>query len=224
MYIIISQRDYAKTYIEENYHPNDKDLLIVVDLDEILTREGIEYIKKKPPKDFYFIKGTMYFPYYYHRINDWDKSLIVRYHKNMMTLSYYRNFNITENNILKYKFNPKKPLITHCSYCFKSIEEYKNKLRSFSHQEFNRPPYITNNWIFKSHYCRQKIAKTYYGFDEPYEGWKHLIPNDNRLKYLIDRSFMYQINETTYTQKDLKNLCKVTFNRNPFELSAKYVL
>ena len=36
-----SQRDYAKTYIEEKYNPTENDLLIVADLDEILTREGI---------------------------------------------------------------------------------------------------------------------------------------------------------------------------------------
>ena len=32
-------------------------LLIVADLDEILTREGIQYIKQHPPNNFYFIKG-----------------------------------------------------------------------------------------------------------------------------------------------------------------------
>ena len=36
-----SQRDYAKIYIEEKYDPTKKDVLIVVDLDEILTREVI---------------------------------------------------------------------------------------------------------------------------------------------------------------------------------------
>ena len=50
------QRDYAKTYIEEKYNPTEKDLLIVVDIDEILTREGIEYIKNNPPNHFKFIK------------------------------------------------------------------------------------------------------------------------------------------------------------------------
>ena len=62
-----SQRDYAKTYIDENYSPTNKDLLIVADLDKILTREGIQCIKKHPPNNFYFIKGSMHFPYYYHR-------------------------------------------------------------------------------------------------------------------------------------------------------------
>ena len=51
-----SQRDYAKTDKEQKYHPTESDLLIVVDIDEILTKAGIEYIKKNPPKYFYFIK------------------------------------------------------------------------------------------------------------------------------------------------------------------------
>ena len=130
----------------------EKDLLIVVDIDEILTREGIEYIKKNPPYDFYFIKGSTYFPYYYHKLEDWNRGFVVRYNKNMKSLNKYRSMRIKNYNTLKYRFNPSKPLITHCSYCFKDIEEYKQKLKSFSHQEFNKPPYITNNWIFFSFY------------------------------------------------------------------------
>ena len=218
-----SQRDYAKTFIEKKYHPSEKDLLIVVDIDEILTREGIEYIIKNQPSNFSFIKGNMYFPYYYHKVQDWDKGYVVRYNKGMKTLSYYRKQKKNYSNILKYKGNPTKPLITHCSYCFKSIEEYKNKIKSFSHQDYNKAPYITNNWIFKSHYCRKKINSPS-GYDEPYQGWKHLIPDDERLKYLIDPSFVYPLNETTFIEKDLQNLCFKKFNRTPFESSCKYYL
>ena len=218
----MSQRDYAKNYIEENYNPTENDLLIITDIDEILTREGIEYIKKFPPKDYYFLKGTIYFPYYYHRLEDWDKSMVVRYKKGMKTLTKYRIIKPTNNNTLKFKYNPNKPLITHCSYCFKDIEEYRNKLRSYSHQNFNKPPYITNDWIFKSHYCREKLGSPKNGTDEPYNGWKHLIPDDKRLKYLIDRSFTYNLNQTNYTEKDLENLCNNKFNRSTFEPSAKY--
>ena len=213
-----SQRDYAKTFIEEKYSPTEKDILIVVDIDEILTREGIEYIKKNPPKNFYFIHGSMYFPYFYHRVGDWYKSFAVRYNKNMKTLNQYR---LSNGYRLRYKFNQSKPLVTHCSFCFKDIEQYRNKLKTTSHQEVNKPPYTTNNWIFKSHYCRKKIGNPE-GYDEPYEGWKHLIPNDNRLKYLIDRSFMFPLNQTTYTEKDLETMCNKTYNRTPFELSAQY--
>ena len=124
---------------------------------------------------------------------------------------YINNF-----DLMRYDYNSSKALITHCSYCFKNIEEYKNKLKSFAHTEFNKPPYITNNWIFKSHYCREKINSPR-GHDERYEGWKDLIPDDERLKYLIDRSYMYNISQTNYTEKDLKFLCHRKYNRTPFE-------
>ena len=210
------QRDYAKYYIESKYNPTEKDLLIVVDLDEIVTREGIQYIKNNPPKEIKHIQGSLYFPYYYHKIGNWNLGFVVRYNKNMKTLSRCRGIGTEENNIIRYEYNPSKPLITHCSYCFKNIEEYKNKLMSYSHKEFNKPPYITNDWIFKSHYCREKIVY-HPGNDEPYEGWRHLIPDDERLKNLFDRSYMYNISQTSYTEKDLENLCNRIFNRTPFE-------
>ena len=211
-----SQRDYAKTYIEKHYNPTEEDLLLVVDIDEIFTREGIEYVMKNPPKDFYFIKGSMYFPYYYHKVQNWDKGCVIRYNKNMRALTKYRIAKRNDSNTLKFKFNSSKPLITHCSYCFNNIEQFKNKIKSFSHQEFNKPPYITNNWIFKSHYCRLKLNSPP-GYDEPYEGWRNLIPDDKRLKYLFDPSFMLPINLTTYTEEDLKTLCDREYKRTPFK-------
>ena len=177
---------------------------------------------KNPPKDFYFIKGSFYFPYYYHRLDDCDRSIIIRYNKNLKSLTKYRSKIITNENTIKYKDNSSKPLITHCSYCFKNFEAHRNKLQSFSHQEHNTPEKTSNNWLFKSHYCREKINSPIVGKDEPYEGWKHLIPDDPRLKYLVDRSFMFPLNQTSYTEKDLENMCNIKYNRTPFEKSARY--
>ena len=209
-----SQRDYGKTFIEKYYNPTEDDLIIIVDVDEIFTREGIEYVKKNPPRNHYYVKGSMYFPYFYHKVEDLDCVCVVRYNKNMSNLSKYRNRD-KHSFILKYKLSPSKPLITHCSYCFKEFEQYKNKIKSFSHQEYNKPPYTTNNWIFKSHYCRMKINSPP-GYDEPYKGWRNLIPDDPRLKYLIDPSFMYPLNLTTYTEKDLEKMCDRKYRRTPF--------
>ena len=191
-------------------------------MDEILTREGILYIRKNPPYNYKFIKGTYYFPYFYHKIHDWNSGYIVRYNKRMKSLSKYRSMAIKKHKIIRFKNNPTKPLLTHCSYCFKNIEEYRNKLATFAHQEYNIFPYNTNNWIFKSHYCRETFKNQ--GYDEPYKGWKHLIPNDKRLKYLFDRSFKFSLNQTTYSENDLDTLCNKTYNRTPFEISAIYNL
>ena len=217
-----SQRDTAIKYIEEHYSPTQKDLLIAVDIDEILTREGIEYIMKNPPQDFYHIKGSIYFPYYYHKLEDWNRGLVIRYRKNIVSFSKYRVMPMKEENILKYKNNPSKPLITHCTYCFKNIEGFRNKLKSYSSQAHNTPLKTSSNWIFKSHYCREKINSPINKNDEPYEGWKHLIPDDPRLKFLVDRSFEYPLSQTKYTEKDLETLCNIKYNRTPFEPSAKY--
>ena len=211
------QRDYAKYYIEEKYNPTEKDLFIVADLDEILTREGIQYIKNNPPNDFKIIYGAMYYPYYYHRVEEWNRSFVVRYKKTMNTFSNYRNIGSNENNTITYENNPSEPLITHCSYCFKNMEQYRNKFLSFAHTEYRREPYTTFNWIFKSHYCRKKVFQPNEGYDEPYKGWRHLIPDDERLKFLFDRSYMYNISQTDYTLKDLETLCNRTFIRTPFE-------
>ena len=181
-----------------------------------MTREGVEYIKLNPPKDFYFLKGSMYFPYFYHKVEVCDKTCVIRYNKNIKSISKIREIVPNIKNTLKFKYKPSKPIITHCSYCFKTIEEYKNKIKSFSHQEFNRHPYITNNWVFKSQYCRKKINSPL-GYDEPYEGWKELLPDDKRVKFLIDPSFMFPINQTSYTFNDLETMCGRKYKRTPFE-------
>ena len=40
------QRIYPKYFIREKFNPTEKDLLIIVDINEISTWEGIKYIKK----------------------------------------------------------------------------------------------------------------------------------------------------------------------------------
>ena len=85
------------------------------------------------------------------------------------------------NNIIKFKHNPSKPIIIHCSYCFKDGEEYKGKLKSFEHKKFNILPYSSSGWMFKSHYSIIKMNSLKKENDEPYESWKHLIQDDERL-------------------------------------------
>ena len=84
-----SQRNYAKYYLEQHYNLTENDLIIAVDIDEILTREGIEYIMNHPPKTYYFIKGSVYFPYYYHKVGDWDRGSVSRYNKNRLSARFF---------------------------------------------------------------------------------------------------------------------------------------
>ena len=126
-----SQRDYPKYYLEQNYNLNENDLIIFVDIDEILTREGIEYILDHPPINYYFIKGSLYFPYYYHKVGDWDRGIVSRYKKPMIPLNFYRNAKLRDYKILKYENNTSKPLITHCTYCFSNIKNIEINYNHF---------------------------------------------------------------------------------------------
>ena len=66
-------------------------------------------------------------------------------------------------------------------------------------------PYITNDWIFKSQYCREKINSGP-GHDENIHDMRDLMPNDERLRFLYDPSYMYNISQTSYKKEDLKTL------------------
>lgn len=63
--------DHSEPYIESNDNPKGIDLIIITYLDKILTKEVIKYIIiNNPAKDFYVLKGTIYFPYYLLRFED----------------------------------------------------------------------------------------------------------------------------------------------------------
>ena len=131
-------------------------------------------------------------------------------------MSFYRNEVIGDY----YKLLPvNETFVTHCSYCFRNLRQYKKKIMSFAHQEFNVHPFNSNNWIFYSHYCREKINSPE-GYDENVTDLYKLVPKDERLRHLYDPSYTYDIRETSYTEKDLETLCKDKKNpirRTPIE-------
>ncbi len=149
--------DHSEPYIESNDNPKGIDLI------------------------------TIYFPYYLHRFEDCYQNLMVKYNKTIKMLTLFTGMQIIDNSTIKFKDRPSKPFITLYSYYCKGIKKYRNKLRIYLYQEFNKPPYITNDWIFKSHYCIEKLGSPTDGFDEPYNGWSHLIFDDGGLKYFIAR-------------------------------------
>ena len=214
-----TQRDYAILYIEEHFQPTENDIILVSDVDEIWTRDGVEFIKNHPPKSFYHVRGTTYFPYYFHFQEKWDVGVVMRYRYNLLkylTPSQARHFGFITG---EYLINTSDIFITHCSYCFSSLNYYKKKITSFAHTEFNQPPYNTNDWIFKSHYCREKIGSFPKEHIDENRSLTEYLPLDPRLRNLYDKSFTYNINQTKYTKEDLKTLCDHDFDRTPFNLT-----
>ena len=204
-----SERDSSIQFIEENFNPTSKDIITVSDCDEILTRRALRYIIDHPPDDYYIVPGKLYFPYYFHYIEDWNVSFVIRYRPGIILTKYRGYGHAHTGNRPEFGFY----FVTHCSFCFSNIQLYQNKLRSFSHQEHNRPPWNTNNWIFRSHYCRITTNYDIQGIDEPIDDLENLFPPDPRLSYLWDPSYEYDITNTTYTKEDLDKICTYKIHR-----------
>lgn len=202
-----SQRDFGLIALQDMMNLTTNDIFLVSDCDEIFTRDALRYIIQNPPETYYHVRGATYFPYYFHRMEDWNLAFVYRYNPSLHHLSKFRKpiHNLIQSNEI---------FVTHCTYCFRDIEQYRNKIKSFAHQELNKPPFITNDWIFKSHYCREKINSKP-GIDEENTDWSELIPNDPRLTYLIDPSFEYPLNLTSYKKEDLNTLCDRKYRRTP---------
>ena len=56
------------------------------------------------------------------------------------------------------------------------------------------------------------------GYDENITDWSELIPNDPRLDFLIDPSFEFPLNLTSYKKEDLENMCDRKYIRTPFKV------
>ena len=212
-----TQRDYAVKYIEQNFQPTEDDLILISDADEIWTRKSIKFISEHPPKFYYFVRGNVYFPYYFHYQEKWDVGIVCRYIPNMLLYATPSQIRQQAYNDHSFLIGTDDIFITHCSWCFKNINHYKRKLMSFAHTEFNRPPFTTDDWIFASHYCRSKINSPDTHYDENRTDLNEMLPFDQRLRHLFDKSYRYNLKQTNYKEEDLKTLCEKEYDRTPFK-------
>ena len=206
-----STRDYAVTVLERDFNATTNDVILITDCDEVFTRDAILKIRENPPETFYWVRGVSFFPYYFHYLQEWNPVIVTRYSKNMTPLSILRA-SMDRHAISNEMW------VTHCSYCFRTLNEFKFKIQTFSHQEYNQKPYNTNDNIFRLHYCREHFL-VYpghtYDVTEPYTyDVNQFIPDDRRLDYLIDPSYEYPLNLTSYNKSSLETLCNGNvFNR-----------
>lgn len=125
-------------------HIENESLILISDIDEIPTSNAMKYIIKYPPQDLYVLRGYIYYYNYRHKMNyNWSGVIVVKAVK-CNNIQKYQDKRI----MLSYKHSiPIYPSITHCSYCYETIELMIKKLKSFSHVEFNKPPYNTIEYI-----------------------------------------------------------------------------
>lgn len=182
------------------FKPNSDDLVLSSDIDEIPTRKGIEFLLNNPPKTIYDLKGAYLSPNYKFFMFDWYRAILFRYSKDFPIDDMRRG------EKMFYKF-PDFYVLTHCSWCFRDIEQARFKILSYSHQEHNRYPFHNKSYIFRQHYCRRSFCMNYNSVPTSLFEGEEIIPDDPRLNYLIDKNFMFDITQTIYSEKDLDTLC-----------------
>lgn len=174
------QRDVISIAVK-SLNPSNNSLVIVSDLDEIPTTHAMNYIIKNPPKEFYMLSGYMYYYNYRHKFKEGSSGVAVMKLSNCKNIQIYRD---KRNEFLKTNAIPIYPSITHCSFCYTNISFIQKKLNSFSHSEYNKPPYTNTEYIkkcIKSHY---NFALKYKFDVVEYDKDLNPLPNDSRFDFL----------------------------------------
>lgn len=126
---------------------NNDSIIIVSDVDEIPTDEAMRYIYNNPPQSIYMLSGYMYYYNYKHKLNEiWPGVVILKASELDDDVDRYRSLRY---DLMKTHSIPVFPSLSHCSYCYREISSIQSKLSSFSHSEFNKPPYTKREYIIK---------------------------------------------------------------------------
>ena len=123
-------------YALNNFEIYDEDLIIISDIDEIPNYQILNDLKEKAPYDIISFKQNV-FSYFVNLLsaNDWYGSIIAKWKK-----LDFRSLNLLRLDV-KNKFNIVKSITyQNGGYHFTSIgsiEDIENKIKNWSHQEFN---------------------------------------------------------------------------------------
>ena len=161
-------------------NPQPDDLIIQADIDEIPTPAAMRYIINNPPEKYYYLE-CMFFSYSFRWQNEelWLMNSVFKYGTANLNLNFYRNG--PNNNIL-----PGYSCV-HCSFCFNSVQRYIKKAENTAHQEFARPPFTEEEYVYSRIKGRcgyfRNTAHIVFAF-EKFPPFKE--PMNPKLKFLFD--------------------------------------
>ncbi|EAX94039.1 hypothetical protein TVAG_157000 [Trichomonas vaginalis G3] len=214
-----SWRVYFLEVIRQKFHPKNGDLIFASDLDEIITREGIEYLINHWPTQQIHPLTRHSQPNFLYDQGDWCCPVIFPYSDNMPDLLTLRKrVHITPIT--------REVVATHCSWCFTHLENYTRKKNAYSHQEKNFWPKNDDSYTFRYHWCRfwddWKMNFIKPGLAHTGTTLKNLLPDHPHLKYLTSPYYMLDITKTIWEYEDLDTMCTSNFpSREEWEKKAK---
>lgn len=123
------------------------DFILLSDFDEIILEDGFDYIVQNKEKINFekFDCNFFFYTFRWKRKEHWIHPIIVKY-KVLEKKSNLELWNMKMQPIENIKG-------IHISYFFRNLETFKSKIQSFSHQEYNKYPYLNSNYLYSKIAC-----------------------------------------------------------------------
>jgi hypothetical protein len=204
----------ARNYLIEGVnmmHPTPNDLILLCDVDEIVSRQSIGLIRSCPPAHYYNLWGSLYHYSFRWRVTDWKRPLVIRYGAIQAPLDNYK--------FMPFLFPLPGVHHYHCSFCFPTIAGIFRKLRSFSHTEFAVPKFMNPNYIYARIACgygtippmwKQPEVLVPVDFDPNFI----FLPGDTRLEFLRWRIGFTDLDDFQWNMSQIRQFmprnCTVT--------------
>jgi hypothetical protein len=169
----------ARTHLLEGMKPfclRPDDLILLTDVDELVTRDGILAMRAHPPEEAYIIPGIWYYYSFMWTVGVWEGSMVVRYGAMKHSLSVYRAV----------RSEVRMPGIFHhhCSYCFPTAAEITLKWRSFSHRNHESGPWQDPERVYAHIACGRSVTEASFVRRSAGVPKGIVIPNHPSLAYL----------------------------------------
>jgi len=187
-------RDYLFQGLrQEGKHARKSDYILVSDVDEIIRPIFLKSLKMCTGFDNTHVRFSMQLSYYSYTWvyphERWNNVIAFPFDPSQ----------VNATSAHEMRFNSKAATLTiqdagwHCSYCFRYLRQFREKLNSFSHTEFNsrnKPKIHTREHLVNSirlgqDLLRRNIYKIQ--FSESIDAPKYVIANSVRFSYLLER-------------------------------------
>jgi hypothetical protein len=198
----------------KHFNPGPDDLILLCDVDEIVTRSAVSLIRYRPPSHYYNLYGYLFHYSYRWRVGEWERPMVIRYGSMRLPLDDYK--------FLPFRKELPGVLHYHCSYCFPTMKGIIKKLQSYSHTEYSGGDFTNPNYIYGRIACGYGIIPPRYQMPETlrpvdFDGERIFLPDDPRLAFYKMRIGFVDLDEFGLNLSEVKRLmprgCRLSFGK-----------
>jgi hypothetical protein len=202
-----------------HFNPAATDLVLLCDVDEIVTREAIEMVREQPPQHYYNLHGLLFHYSFRWMVGEWDRPMVIRYGS-------------IEAPLDDYKFYPFLTILPgvlhyHCSFCFPTMAGILKKLASFSHTEYSGGKFGEPAYVYARIACGFGVIPKRWAMPEvltpvDFNADAIYLPEDPRLEFFRYRIGFTDLDRHNLTVRKVKEFvpkkCRTEFGKNLYKI------